>query len=170
MDLGYGPLFGALLWIGLVAASVSDLRHRKVPNPLNLGVALSGVAAQVAAQGAAGAGQAALGVAVAFALMIGPFAVRLYRGGDAKLVMALGAWLGPRGAAWMCLWGVALGGVLALGVYLTADPETRRSVRANFTAAARTATVPVVEARAAQRHVPMALAFSAGAVIAALWR
>lgn len=116
-----------------------------------------------------GLAHGALGFVVAFALVIVPFAVRLYRGGDAKLVMALGVWLGPMGALWMFLWGVALGGVLAVGVYLTLDAATRQSIRDNFAAAGRTASLPAVEARAHSRHVPMALAFGAGAVIAAGW-
>lgn len=114
---------------------------------------------------------ASLGMLTGLALVIVPFAVRLYRGGDAKLVIALGAWLGPARCAWMFLWGVALGGLVAAGLLLVAGREARARIRRNLETAARTATLPQVEEnRPAALHVPMALAFSAGAVVASLWR
>ncbi len=141
-----------------------------MPNPLNGVIAAAGLGWQLTSHGWAGLGAGVAGLGVAFALVIVPFAMRLYRGGDAKLVMALGVWLGPTRAAWMFLWGVALGGLVAAALVLTAGSSLRQRVRRNLTTAARTVTLPQVEGdRPARLHVPMALAFSAGAVVALLW-
>lgn len=168
--LGFSPAWAASLCIGLLAAALWDLRARRVPNALNLGIALCGLAANAAAQGWSGLAHGGLGVALGFALILVPFAMRLYRGGDAKLVMALGAWLGPVGIAWAFAFGVVLGGLLG-GLMLLRDRETRDRVSASIKAAVVTQTMPQVEAdRAARRHVPMAVAFALGAALAQAWR
>ncbi len=149
---------------------MSDLRTRRVPNALNGALAAVGLTAQVFAEGWHGLLTGVLGMAVAFGLVLVPFAMRLYRGGDAKLVIALGAWLGPLAAAYMFLWGVALGGLVAAGMVLAGGPALRRRVGRTLKDAALTATLPQVEPdRPARLHAPMALAFSAGAVVARLW-
>lgn len=166
-----GSVLDGLFWLGLVAATASDLRLRKVPNALNGALALAGVAAQLVAAGLGGLGSAALGLLAGFALVIVPFALRLYRGGNAKLVIALGAWLGPHGVLWGFLWGTVFGAVVAFGVLAVSGRALRGEVRRNLERAALTGMVPVVEERRpARQHVPMALAFSAGAAVAVLWR
>ncbi len=106
-------------------------------------------------------------MATALALVIVPFALRLYRGGDAKLLIALGAWLGASTVAWAFLFGVALGAVVAVFVLLGASRAERARIGANLTNAARTASIPEVEPeRDARLHVPMAVAFAAGALLA----
>ncbi len=153
-DLGFGAL-GALFWIALIVASDWDLSSRRVPNELNLGIAISGVIVQFATHGFSGLATGLLGALTAFLVVLLPFVLRLYKGGDAKLVMALGCWLGPEPAAWMFLYGVALGGLLALIYMLVVRVSKNRNHDSN---------------RAPQmRMVPMALAFSLGAAVAALW-
>ena len=149
---------------------MSDLRWRKVPNGLNAAIVVCGLVVQLYLGGWSGLVDAGLGVATGFALVLLPFALRLYRGGDAKLVIAFGAWLGPAATAWAFLWGVALGGVVAAGVLLTAGRAERARIRRNLEAAAATVSIPRVEAdRPARLHVPMAVAFAVGAVVALAW-
>ncbi|MBU0550929.1 A24 family peptidase [Myxococcota bacterium] len=151
-------------------ASWSDVYTRRVSNQANMAYLLVGVAAQLSRGGWAGALDALAGVGVAFALVILPFAARLYRGGDAKFILATGAWLGPQLVAWMFLWGVALGGALALVLIATSGAELRGRIRRGLGASARTLTLPAVEEdRPAHLHVPMALAFAVGALIATVW-
>lgn len=153
----------------MLAAAISDLRVRRVPNALNLTLALAGLLAQGCHTGWDGLLHGGLGVAVGFALILVPFALRLYRGGDAKLVMALGAWLGPVTVAWAFGLGVVIGGLLG-GLMLIGDRETRARVTTSVKAAAATQTMPQIEPdRGARRHVPMAVAFGLGAVGAMLW-
>lgn len=155
----------------MLAAGLWDLRARRVPNALNAALALAGVAAQTVTGGLAGLWAAALGGAVAFALVIVPFALRLYRGGDAKLILAMGMWLGPSTVAWAFLFGVAAGGLLGVVVAAAGGREARREIRQTVEAAVATATLPQVDPnRASHRHVPMAIAFGAGAFAALWWR
>ncbi len=145
--------------------------HRKVANALNGAICVTGIGWQLSVSGLWGVVDGALGIAVGFGLIIGPFAMRLYRGGDAKLVMALGAFLGPRLTIWMFLWGAAFGGVLALVLLAFAGGPARRAMVNNLKVAAQTGTRPEVEKdRPARLHVPMAVAFAAGAIVAATWR
>lgn len=169
-DPTWGPFFGPLLGLGLFAATLSDLRRRRVPNWLNGSVAATGLAYQATRAGFNGLLYAGLGMATGFALVLIPFALRLHRGGDAKLVIALGAWLLPLTTVWAYIWGVALGGLVAVGVLIVAKRDERRAIARNLRLAAATATLPQVEAgRPGRLQVPMALAFSAGAVVATLW-
>ncbi len=142
-----------------------------MPNSLNAAIAAAGLVAQAHRGGLDGLTAAALGMATALGLVIVPFALRLYRGGDAKLLIAIGAWLGPVTTAWAFVWGVAIGGGLAIAMALAAGPEARARVRQNLEMAARTVTVPAVEDdRPARLHVPMAVAFAVGALVAMSWR
>lgn len=88
----------AWTWLLLIAAgvvaSVTDLRHTRIPNWLTLPLLGGGLLYAVLHGGLAGLGQAAAGAGVAgFAMIIGYI---MFGGGagDAKLMMALGAWLG----------------------------------------------------------------------------
>lgn len=153
--------------LGIVAAALWDIRARRVPNALNLGYGLLGVAV-TAFWDQRGLMDPLLGLLVGFGIILVPLALRLYRGGDAKLVIALGAWLGPVGILWAFGFGVVLGGVLGVLMVL-GDPETRRAVTESVKASALTKTTPVVAERDTRRHVPMAVAFGAGAIIARFW-
>ncbi|MGK0359046.1 MAG: prepilin peptidase CpaA [Bradymonadia bacterium] len=164
--MGVALVWWALLGVGLIAAAIWDVRARRVPNALNFAIALTGLGAQGWHGGWHGLLQGGLGIAVGFALIVLPFALRLYRGGDAKLVIALGAWLGPASIAWAFGFGVVIGGLLG-GLMLLRDRETRARVSASVKAAIVTQTMPQVEPdRTARQHVPMAVAFGLGAVLA----
>ncbi|MFN3200735.1 MAG: prepilin peptidase [Bradymonadia bacterium] len=162
-DLIFGPLLG----VALITAAIWDVTRRKVPNTLNLGVWCLGVVYQLVRWGFEGLLDGALGTALGFALVIIPFALRLHRGGDAKLIMALGMWLGPLGIFWTYLWGIAVGGLVAVVLLMVSGPELRARVMRHLGLSAKTLTLPHVEPeRDARQHVPMALAFAAGAVLA----
>lgn len=93
--LHYGLLVG--LAIALLFAAFTDLRHRKIDNWLNAGIAAaapifwwtSGLSIwpDVAMQ---------LGVALAaFAVLAGLFALKMMGGGDVKLLTVLALWIEP---------------------------------------------------------------------------
>lgn len=151
-------------------ASVSDLRQRRVTNRLNAGIFSTGCLARLVEQGGPGLLLGLLGAGLAALLVFVPFALKVHRGGDAKLVCALGVWLGPIGALWMFVVGVVLGGLLAGWNLVRSTPEERSQVAANLGRAARLDDIGAVdadiEARSNRRHVPMAVAFSLGAVVA----
>jgi Flp pilus assembly protein protease CpaA len=86
------------VWLLLVFAvpvalcGLEDLRRRVVPNALTLPLLAAGLAWGVARGPWP---EALLGLAVGAAVGVGGWLVGGLGGGDAKLMMALGAWLGP---------------------------------------------------------------------------
>jgi Flp pilus assembly protein protease CpaA len=159
------PVFGPVFLAGLAAASLSDLFRRRVPNPLNFAFAGVGLLGQAATAGVGGVGVGLLGLLVAFVCVIVPFALQIYRGGDAKLVLALGLWLGPTLVAVAFLAGAILGG--ALGLFMAWRDGHLSLSLSRVRAALTTRTAPVVDSdRLPSQHVPMAPAFAAGALLA----
>ena len=111
-----------------VAASVYDLRTRRLPNALTFGAALVGFAYQTATGGLSALGFSVAGWLLAVALFFPFFALRGLGAGDVKLLGAFGAWLGPISALYMGFYTGVAGGVMALLVVLA-----RRRVVQTFT-------------------------------------
>jgi prepilin peptidase CpaA len=107
----------AVLLVGL-AACVTDLRSRRIPNVLTFGAAGAGLIYGFAVGGWMGLAAAALGWVIGAAAFSVPFALGGLGAGDVKLLAAMGAWLGPAGAFWLALYTGVAGGVMALAVAL----------------------------------------------------
>lgn len=105
-----------LMSILVILAAVSDIQSRRIPNALNFVILLSGIA--VASMGWSeldvGALSSLLGALSALAILLMPFALDVYRGGDVKLCIGMGAWLGVKGVLWAIGLGVVGGGLLGL--------------------------------------------------------
>lgn len=95
----------------LVAAAVSDVRRNLIPNRLTVPALILGLAFGVV-QGSWGAALAGAGVAMLVALPL--FFVRAIGGGDGKLFMGIGAFLGPVGLVSAAVYAGVAGGVMAL--------------------------------------------------------
>ena len=107
------------MWVSLgvaIAACVTDLRSRRVPNVLTLGAALVAFGYHGAVAGPSGVFFAARGWWLGLLLFLPLFALRGIGGGDVKLLAALGAWLGPSLVLWVAAYGAIAGGVFALVV------------------------------------------------------
>lgn len=111
------PSYIVALLIGM-AACVTDLRSRRIPNILTFTSAAAGLIFHVAVGGVDGLVHAGGGWLVGVAVFFLPFALGGMGGGDIKLLAALGAWLGPSLALWLALYTGVVGGVLALAVAL----------------------------------------------------
>jgi prepilin peptidase CpaA len=97
----------------MVTAAVFDLRWRRIPNAVTVG----GVALGLLFRGIAGwdplvAGALGLGLGLLFSVPF--FIIGALGGGDAKLLAAVGAFMGPKDLVGACLLIAVLGGVLAL--------------------------------------------------------
>jgi prepilin peptidase CpaA len=112
-----------------------------------------GALAHLAVNGTDGLVYSVGGWLIALVVVFVPFLLRLYRGGDAKLVMAIAAWLGPRGGVTAFVYGVVAGGIVGI---VTAFLH-RRAL-----------TEPAAE-RPDAAHAPMAIAFALGALAAIEW-
>lgn len=111
----------------LIAAAVTDVRRFIIPNRITLAVAASGLFAITVAivfgdmTGRQAAEQLGVGAA-ALALGFGLFAMRIWGGGDGKLVGATALWFDPAAAVAFVLYTLLAGGALALvGLLLHAN-------------------------------------------------
>ena len=143
------PLLLSLL-VGI--AAVWDLAQRRIPNPLIVVGLLAGAAVQTQADGLVGLGLSVLGAATGLGALLGPFAARWVGGGDVKLLMVVGAFVGWKGALVVLLMGTVAHGLLAL-VWVGARLVRRRLGR------------PLDE----QPRVPHALGFFVATLVHVLW-
>jgi prepilin peptidase CpaA len=160
----------AALVIGAgVVATVIDIRQRRVPNVLTMGVASAGLLLAMAGLGTATVGGALGGLALGLALLLPGHVIGATGAGDVKLLAAFGALLGPAGVFDAFLRAAILGGVLALAValwrgrlrdtlYGTAMLVTTRSRAANAQ----------IKHPAVNNRIPYAPAIACGAALVVL--
>jgi prepilin peptidase CpaA len=113
--MSWGPL---ALGLVLIVSAGWDLAKRRIPNPLILFGLLLGLGLGLLLGGLKGLGFALLGVLVAFALTFPQWAVRWMGGGDAKLMMVVGAFMGPLGAVSALVYATCVHGLVALTMLL----------------------------------------------------
>jgi prepilin peptidase CpaA len=101
-----------------VAACVTDVRFRRVPNWLTASAVVAGLVGHVVAPGGQGLVAATVGMGVGLAIFFPVFALGGMGGGDVKLMAALGTWVGWNTVVWTGLYGAVAGGVLGLAVGL----------------------------------------------------
>ena len=157
-----------------IAASIYDLRTRRLPNALTFGAALVGFAYQFAIGGASGLAFGVAGWLIAVALFFPFFALRGLGAGDVKLLGAFGAWLGPVAALYMAFYTGVAGGVMALMVVLARGRvmQTFSNLGAmlTFWSAVGMQPVPSVTLESSTSpRLAYALPIAVGAVVA-LWR
>ena len=101
-----------------LAASVCDLRTRRIPNALTFGAAAAALVVSAWEGGASSAATSGAGMLAGLALWFPLFALGGMGGGDVKLLAALGAWLGPHATVFVSIYAGIAGAVLAIPVML----------------------------------------------------
>ena len=102
-----------LLVVVLLVASWTDVKSRRIPNWLTLAGMIAGLAVR-ASMGPGPLADGALGIGLGLLLAAPFFALGALGGGDAKLLMAVGAFMGPADLARASLVIALVGGLIAL--------------------------------------------------------
>jgi prepilin peptidase CpaA len=113
------------------ASAIIDLRTKRVPNPLTLGIASIGVTLAAMNWSGLSVSGALAGLVVGLLLMLPGYVFGATGGGDVKLFAATGTLLGPKLVVFGFLYTLIAGGVLAVIV-----AARRRRVRETLTRAA----------------------------------
>ena len=101
----------------LLAASACDLKTRRIPNGITAAGMLAGLIGHAYLSGLPGGLWALAGIAAALPLLL-LYAARAFGAGDVKLLMAVGALMGPGFLLWTLLGAVVAAGLLALVVVI----------------------------------------------------
>lgn len=165
MDRIVTVIFVALL----LGAAISDIRTRRIPNTLTLPGLLLGLVLAATPAGITFP-VALLGVGAALLFSLPLFALGALGGGDGKMLMVVGAFLGPRGFGTALVLTILAGGLLALFVTVRLGRlgETLRNLGAlilyfvTLGRRGRRSTLGMPEAVA----IPYGLAIAAGALVA----
>ncbi len=121
MNFAVAPITFPILCVCTLAvfAAVWDITQRRIPNALVLAGFFLGFALQAQSAGLSGMLTGLGGAALALAVYFVPFSLRQVGGGDVKLAMVFGVFLGWKQTLYVILGGTVLNGVLALGLLIT---------------------------------------------------
>lgn len=90
-----------------------DCKERRIPNPLVFTGMIVGLIMGLISGGIKGFGMSCLGMVVGVGILFVPFALGWIGAGDVKLLGAIGAVLGAKGAMFSMLYGAIAGGVMS---------------------------------------------------------
>ena len=148
------PLLIAPLLALLIAALITDMRDRRIPNILVLAGLVTGVAGHVWFSGVTGLVLAALGICVGLLCLL-PFYVSGGMGaGDVKLMAVCGAFLGPVHVIVAAVAALVVGGIIGI-VWLFVQLSSTGSDDPQGDA----------DSISMNSAIPFAVAISAGAII-----
>ncbi|MGR2738945.1 A24 family peptidase [Billgrantia sp. Q4P2] len=122
-----------LIW----SAAAWDLQQRRIPNALVMAGAAAGLLLQGVLAGSSGVLAASYGLLVGLAVFMPGYLLGFTGAGDAKLMAAVGTFLGPLGAFQAALASILAGSLIAIGYILfavlfrqTASPMARYGLMA----------------------------------------
>lgn len=115
------PLLTVLVWtLALcgftVAALVTDLRSRRIPNALTVSAFALALVFHLWNSGWSGLGFAIAGFGVGFGVMLVLWLIGGGGGGDVKLMGAVGTWVGVVGTTFIFLGGVLVAIIMTVGI------------------------------------------------------
>jgi prepilin peptidase CpaA len=152
----------------LVAACVSDLRARLIPNRIVVATIVAGlVFAMVTKRDITGLSHAGAGLLTGFVVWFPFYLLRMMGAGDVKLFAASATFLGARGALEGALYTALVGGALAL-LYMIGSS----GLALTFVRLGHGVQHPGLLRNAPEGHgrrMPYALAISAGVLVAFWW-
>jgi len=151
----------------LAAAIVTDLRRGKIYNKLTVPCAMAGLALGGIAAGWSGVADRALGAAVVLAAVLMLAAAAGVGGGDAKLLIAVGALKGFHFAIWALLLTGVFGGAVAAVVVLRRHAVKQTAVNLIANMLSNAGGVPTdLGAGSAVGKIPYSIAIALGSLAA----
>jgi prepilin peptidase CpaA len=159
-----------ILACGVAAASVIDIRTRRIPNVLTGAMAAGGLVLAAVGAGSVTPAAAVGGLVVGALLMLPGHAIGATGAGDVKLMAAVGALLGPAAVVSAFVATAIAGGLLAVIVAMQ-----RRRLAATIATTGRLVAAPVetkraIEAPARANRFAYGPAIAVGSLIAVLMR
>lgn len=153
---------------GTLVGAAIDLRTRRLPNPLTMGLAATGVAYAACGIGGLSIGASLAGLALGLALMLPGHLIGATGAGDVKLFAAAGAFIGPAHILTAFLYTALAGGGLAVVISLM-----RRRLRQTVGGTAQLiasagANAPAIESPLEHNRFAYAPAIAIGTTLAAL--
>jgi prepilin peptidase CpaA len=102
----------------LIVAAIIDIRIQKIPNIFTFPAMVLGLTYHSVANGWSGFIFSSEGLAIGISIFLIPYMMGGMGAGDAKLMGAVGAMIGPKGVVIACLFTAIVGGIYALVVFL----------------------------------------------------
>ncbi|WP_245784126.1 A24 family peptidase [Halomonas korlensis] len=161
-----------------MAATCCDLRHRKIPNTLVMAGAAAGLLLQGTLAGSGGVLAATYGFLVGMAVLMPGYLLGFTGAGDAKLMAAVGTFLGPLGAFQAALASILAGSIIAIGYIMfavlfcqTASPMARYELMAKtLVTTGRPIYIAPEKGEVMGRKFPFAVAIALGTTGWMIWQ
>jgi len=118
----------AILIATMIIAAYTDWRFHKIYNWMTFSGMAAGLGVRAGFTGTEGAALSLLGLVVGLLIQLAPFALKLIKAGDVKLLMMVGALEGWEFTLWGFLYGAAAFGLLAI-FWLWRDGTLRQTLR-----------------------------------------
>lgn len=158
----------ATIAAGAGVAAAIDLRTRRVPNALNLLLAVTGLVFAAAGLSGVSLAASAAGLGLGLAFMLPGFLFGATGAGDVKLFAAMGTLVGPAHIGRAFLITVIAGGVMAVVVATKRRRLQETLAGAASLVATRGSSAGAIEAPIRNNRFPYAPAIAVGCIIAAL--
>jgi prepilin peptidase CpaA len=152
---------------GALGAAI-DLRSRRVPNWLTLGIAVVGLTLAAVRLSGLSVPAAFAGLALGLAVMLPGHLIGATGAGDVKLLAALGTMLGPKATVLAFIYAAIAGGALAVIVAMQRRTLEVTVARTAMLVRSRGANAAEIEQASSDNRFAYAPAIAIGAVVAAL--
>jgi prepilin peptidase CpaA len=166
-----GLLWGALFSVLLIAACVTDVRTRRIPNALVIVIVACGLGFSLATRPFPGSvGESLMGLGLGFAVWIGFWLAGVMGAGDVKFFAAIGTWLGPAMTWRAALTAALVGGILAVAMLVrsrTLRPAVRRIALGLSAGSLGVLGAQDAPGSRARRHLPYGVALALGSLLVA---
>jgi prepilin peptidase CpaA len=157
-----------ILVAGTGTGAAIDLWTRRVPNPLTMGLAVTGVVFAACGIGPLSLGASLAGLALGLAVMLPGHLLGATGAGDVKLFAAAGAFIGPAHIVTAFLYTALAGGGLAIVVSLLRGRLRQTVGETALLIATAGANAPAIESPIENNRFAYAPAIAVGTMLAAL--